>query len=81
MRVSLKTEYDKMHMSLKRDTYGAASTSRLLKMIGLVCKKALQKRRYSAKETFNFKELTKALEPKRLDSLESYGVALVSKDR
>jgi len=50
-------------------------------MISLFCKRALQKRRYSAKETFNFKELTKALEPKRLDSLESYGVALVSKDR
>ena len=27
------------------------------KMIGLLCKKALQKRRYSAKETCNFKDL------------------------
>ena len=28
--------------------YGVATTSRLLKMIGLFCKRALQKRRYSA---------------------------------
>jgi len=28
--------------------------SRLLKMIGLFCKRALYKRRYSAKETYNF---------------------------
>ena len=29
-----------------------------LKMIGLFCKRALQKRRYSAKETYNFQEPT-----------------------
>jgi len=38
--------------------YGVATISRLLKMIGLFCKRALQKRRYSAKETYNFKEPT-----------------------
>ena len=32
-------------------SYGVATISRLLKMIGLFCKRALQKRRYSAKET------------------------------
>jgi len=35
-----------------------ATISRLLKIIGLFCKTALQKRRYSAKETYNFKEPT-----------------------
>jgi len=30
--------------------------SRLLKIIGLFCKRALHKRRYSAKETCNFKD-------------------------
>jgi len=38
--------------------YGVATISRLLKMIGLFCKRALQKRRYSAKGTYNFKEPT-----------------------
>ena len=31
--------------------------SRLLQMIGLFCKRALQKRRYSAKETYNSRSL------------------------
>jgi len=39
-------------------TYGVASISRLLKIIGLFCKRALYKRRYSAKETYNLKEPT-----------------------
>ena len=38
--------------------YGVATISRLLKIIGLFCKRALQKRRYSATETHNFKEPT-----------------------
>jgi len=33
-----------------------ATISRLLKIIGLFCKRTLQKRLYSAKETYNFKE-------------------------
>ena len=33
-----------------------ASISRPLKIIGLFCKRALQKRLYSAQETYNFKE-------------------------
>ena len=36
--------------------YGVATISRLLKIIGLFCKRALQKRRYSAKETYDFKD-------------------------
>ena len=32
-------------------------------MIGLLCKRALQKRRYSAKETYNFKEPTNRSHP------------------
>ena len=37
--------------------------SRLLKIIRLFCKRALQKRRYYAKETYNFKEPTKQSHP------------------
>jgi len=43
--------------------YGVASISRLLKMIGLFCKRALLKRRYSAKETYHFKEPTHRSHP------------------
>ena len=39
--------------------YGVSTIRRLLKMIGLFCKRALQKRLYSAKETYSFKEPTK----------------------
>jgi len=35
-----------------------ATISRHLKIVGLFCKRALQKRLYSAKETYNFKEPT-----------------------
>jgi len=40
---------------------GVALISRLLKIVGLFCKRALQKRLYSAKETYNFKEPTSLL--------------------
>ena len=36
--------------------YGVVSISRFLKIIGLFCKRAFSKSRYSAKETYNFKE-------------------------
>ena len=39
-----------------RDMYGVASVSRIDKIIGLFCKKALLKRRYSAKKTYNLIE-------------------------
>ena len=35
------------------DTYGVASVSRIDEILGLLCKRALYKRQYSAKETFN----------------------------
>jgi len=44
-------------------TYGVATISRLLKIIGLFCERALQKRLYSAKETYNFKEPTSRSHP------------------
>jgi len=37
-------------------SYGVATISRLLQIIGLMCKRALLKRPYSAKETYDFKE-------------------------
>jgi len=42
------------HQCLAR--YGVAWISWLLKIIDLFCKRALYERRYSAKETYNFKE-------------------------
>ena len=43
--------------------YGIATKSRLLEIIGFFCKRALQKRRYSAKETYHFKEPTNRSHP------------------
>jgi len=48
--------------------YGVATISSLLKIIGLFCKRALLKRRYSAIETYNFKEPTNRSHP--IGSLE-----------
>ena len=45
--------------------YGVATISRLQKIIRLFCKRALSKRRYSAKETYNFKEPTNRRHPIR----------------
>jgi len=38
--------------------YGVALIIRLLKITGFFCKRALSKRLYSAKETYDFKEPT-----------------------
>ena len=43
--------------------YGVATSSRLLKIIGLLCKRAPLNRSYSAKETYNFKEPTNCRHP------------------
>jgi len=43
--------------------YGVATISRLLKIISLFCKRALYKRLYSAKETYNFQEPTSRSHP------------------
>jgi len=40
-------------------TWSVASISRLLTIIGLFCKRALQKRQYSAKETYNWECATR----------------------
>jgi len=45
------------------DLYGVATISRLLKIIGLFCKRALSKRLNSAKETHNLKEPTNRSHP------------------
>jgi len=50
--------------------YGVATMSRLLKIIGVFCKRALQKRLYSAKETYSFKEPTNHSHPIRDRHLE-----------
>jgi len=46
-----------------RSTYGVASISRLLEIIGLFCKRAQLKRLYSAKETYILKEPTHRSHP------------------
>ena len=43
--------------------YRVATISRLLQIIVLFCKRALQKRLYSAKETYHFKEPTNRSHP------------------
>ena len=43
--------------------YGLATISRLLKILGLFCKRVLYKRRYSAKETHDFKAPTHRRHP------------------
>jgi len=50
-------------ISTLKDTYGVATISRLLKIVGLFCKRALQKRGYSATETYTFKEPTNRSHP------------------
>ena len=50
-------------MGVEVNAYGLATISRLLKIIGLFCKKTLSKRLYSAKETYNFKEPTNRSHP------------------
>ena len=45
-----------MKDSRLKSQYGVYTMSTLAKMIGLLCKRALQKRLYSAKETYKLKE-------------------------
>jgi len=52
-----------IHDSYYTCSYGVATISRLLRIIGLFCKRALWKRRYSAKETYDFKEPTNRSHP------------------
>jgi len=50
--------------------YGVATISRPPEITGLFCKRAIQKRRYSAKETYHFKEPTNRSHPTMKDFLE-----------
>ena len=50
-------------MCVTQDQYGVATISRLLKIVGLFCKRALSKRLYSAKETWTVKEPTNRSHP------------------
>jgi len=50
-------------MSTSWYVYGVATISRLLKIIGFFCKRALYTRWYSAKETYNYKEPTSRSHP------------------
>jgi len=43
--------------------YGVATIGRILNIMGLFCKRALQKRLYSAKETYDFQEPTNRSHP------------------
>jgi len=49
-----------------------ATISRLFKIIGLFCKRALQKRLHSAKETYNFEEPTNRSHPIYRNYILSY---------
>ena len=45
------------------NSYGVALVSRIDKIIGLFCKRDLQKRQYSVKETYNFIDPTNRSHP------------------
>ena len=54
---------NRMFGTCETKQYGVATISRLHKIIGLFCKRSLLKRRYSAKETYEFKERTNRSHP------------------
>jgi len=58
-------KYSEMRMQhiLYTVSYGVATISRLLRIIGLFCKRALLKKQRSAKETCNFKKPTNRSPP------------------
>jgi len=51
--------------------YGMATVSRIDKIIGLFCKRELQKRRYSAKETCDFIDPTDRSQPIRTHEINA----------
>jgi len=53
-------------ISLSKFCYGVALVSRIDTIIGLFCKRALQKRQYSAKETYNLIDPTICSHPTRV---------------
>jgi len=56
--------------------YGVASVSRIGKIIGLFCKRALEKRHYSAKENYNFIDPTNRSHPIDVRSIHSVCVCV-----
>ena len=54
----LEIAFEEVNRNHEKSQYGVATISRLLEIIGLFCKRALYKRLYSAKETWNFEEPT-----------------------
>jgi len=58
----------KVLYNLLHELYGVATISRPLKFVGLFCKRALYKRLYSAKETYNLKGSTNRSHPTRIIS-------------
>ena len=56
-----------MRISCVRSNYGVALVSRIDKIVGLFCKRALQKKRYSAKWTYNFIDPTECSHPIRYE--------------
>jgi len=62
-RMTLHTESSLLYSLSSPYSYAVAMIRRLLKIIGLFCKRALSKRRYSAKETYDFREPTNRSHP------------------
>jgi len=56
--------------------YGVASIGRLLRIIGLFCKRALIKRLYSAKDIRNFKELANRSHPIPCTCMPTYSAVV-----
>jgi len=61
--IYVKETYMYMERDLQIYDFGVATDRRLLKIIGLFCKRAPLKTRYSAKETYTFKEPTSCSHP------------------
>jgi len=58
-----KSAFHVVILAMARIEYRVATISKLLKIIGLFCKRALYKRQYSAKEKYDFKEPTNRSRP------------------
>jgi len=56
-------EWPRVGLGAENPAYGVAMISRLLKIIGLFCKRALVKSLYSAQETWTFMEPTHLSHP------------------
>jgi len=63
INLSSKCGFMRIRLWVHNNWYGVASISKLLKITGLFCKRALSKRLYSAKETYNLKEPTNRSHP------------------